>query len=86
VRRLTKTPWFGPKRYVGWGWRVATWQGWVVTAIFAALALVGLAVFTGVARWAAVIVVLVGYFVVILLTGTPPGGPRATNSNGRGSP
>ena len=86
MRRLTRTPWFEPKRYFGWGWRVATWQGWVATAIFAVLFVGALAVFGGVARWVAVAVVLLAYLVVVVLTGTPPGGPRATNSSGRGSP
>ena len=28
---LTKKAWFGPKRYVGWGWTPTRWQGWLVT-------------------------------------------------------
>jgi hypothetical protein len=29
------TPWFA-RRGVGWGYRPATWQGWVLTALFVA--------------------------------------------------
>jgi hypothetical protein len=76
VRRLTKKPWFGPKRYVGWGWRVASWQGWVVTAVMAVLFFLDLALLEGVARWAGLAVVLGLYLLVVVLTGTPPGGRR----------
>ena len=40
---MTNKPkyWFPAKRY-GWGWGPpSVWQGWVVIAVFAALALVG---------------------------------------------
>ena len=30
---LTKKAWFGPK-YLGWGWRPVTWEGWVSTLVF----------------------------------------------------
>ena len=29
-----KRPWFTRKRY-GWGWTPATWQGWLVIAVYA---------------------------------------------------
>ncbi len=37
MRRVTKEPWFGPKR-LGWGWRPITWQGWVLTLLLTLLA------------------------------------------------
>ena len=36
MRRLVRTPWFGDKR-VGFGLSPRTWQGWGLTAGFAAL-------------------------------------------------
>jgi hypothetical protein len=37
--------WFPAKRY-GWGWGLpATWQGWVVLAVFALLVLLGVLLF-----------------------------------------
>ncbi len=33
---LRKKPWFGPKR-IGWGFRPATWQGWLVVAVYVAV-------------------------------------------------
>jgi len=33
MKRLTKKPWFGPK-YLGWGWRPITWEGWLSTLAF----------------------------------------------------
>lgn len=30
---LTKDPWFGPKRVLGWGWTPVSPAGWVVTVI-----------------------------------------------------
>ena len=73
--RLTKEPWFGPKRYVGWGWAPASWQGWLATAMM--LGLVIIAVWTLHSPWgfaiAAVVVVL--FLALASLTGTPPGGP-----------
>lgn len=34
----SRRPWFGPKR-VGWGISPQTWQGWVLTAAFLAVAI-----------------------------------------------
>jgi hypothetical protein len=36
---VTPQPWFGAKR-VGWGLRPVSWQGWALTALYVALALV----------------------------------------------
>jgi hypothetical protein len=35
-----KKPWFGPKRFIGWGASPASWEGWVVTAIYILLVIV----------------------------------------------
>jgi signal transduction histidine kinase len=77
--RRTKTAWFGPKRYLGWGWKITSWRGALTTAVF--IALNGAATF-----WRGpgnrlgflltvhgVLVVL--FLAVIVLTGDPPGGP-----------
>jgi len=71
-RRLTRSPWFGPKRYVGWGWRPCSWQGWLVTVAF--LAGVVAAGVTLHLWWTVPLVV--AYLVVVVLTGDPPGPPR----------
>jgi hypothetical protein len=40
--RLVDKPGFGPRRRLGWGWAPASWQSWIVTAIFlAAIVLCG---------------------------------------------
>lgn len=70
---MTRTPWFGPKRHLGWGWAPCSWQGWLATAVFLG-ALVPLAVLPR--RPWLVAVLVVAYGVVIVATGDPPGGPR----------
>ena len=76
VRRLTREPWFGPKRHVGWGWRVASWQGWLVTLGLAVLVVADLsALGTTAAGYLGLCGLLVAYVVVVVLTGDPPGGP-----------
>ena len=74
--RLTKEPWFGPKRIAGWGWTPISTAGWVVTAVALVLVVVSL---TTLARpWNAlgVIVVALALGGTASLTGTSPGGPR----------
>lgn len=45
-----RTYWFPAKRY-GWGWGFpATWQGWVVIAVYALLAAAGVIVIVPAAR------------------------------------
>jgi hypothetical protein len=75
MRRLTRTAWFGPKRYLGWGWRIASWQGWVVTGVALGLVLDARRLWPSVAL-PMIVVVLVLYLAVVVLTGDPPGGPR----------
>ena len=36
MQRITKKPWFG-KRYLGWGWRPVSIEGWLVTLAFIAI-------------------------------------------------
>lgn len=72
--RRTRRPWFGPKRLLGWGWRVNSWQGRVVTAVL--LGLVVLArTWWGSRAWPVIVGLLAVYLVVILLSGDRPGGP-----------
>ena len=79
--RRTRRPWFGPKRIFGWGWRVTSWQGWVVTAIMLGLILAARAVW-GARAWPAVIVLIAVYLVIVVLTGDPPGGPWSHGRDG----
>jgi hypothetical protein len=70
-RRVTKRPWFGPKK-VGWGLSPVSWPGWLALAIFLAGFAVSLSV------WHATLAAI-GFLVllalVILFTCDPPGGP-----------
>jgi hypothetical protein len=77
VRRITQKPWFGPKRHLGWGWTVQSWQGAVVTVIFVGLVAAALVLVTGPLRFVAAAVALAAFLVVALLTGDPPGGPSS---------
>ena len=74
---VTKRAWFGPKKYIGWGWNVSTWQGVVVTVLAGILIAFSLVVLhrTAAGYFAAVLVVVV-YLGVVVLTGDPPGGPK----------
>jgi hypothetical protein len=73
--RLTRKPWFGPKRLIGWGWAPASWQGWLVMAVFL-VAVAAVAVFlTGTARALAAVALLVILLLTTYLTGEPPGPP-----------
>jgi len=65
--------WFGPRRWLGWGWTPASWEGWAVFVVFAGAA-IGLAA----ARLAPLVSVAVAALLVVCyLKGTPPGGPAA---------
>ena len=76
MQRLTEKPWFGPKRYLGWGWSISSWQGGIVTVSFWMLLIANFIVFhhsfTGYAGALSLIGLLIG---VILVTGDGPGGP-----------
>jgi hypothetical protein len=79
---ITKRPWFGPKRYFGWGWTPISWQGWLVSALFLVAAITCRVHFgTGPAGILAVVVCLFVYLGIIVLTGTKPGGPNANGGS-----
>lgn len=75
VARVTTRAWFGPKKYLGWGWAPQAWQGWVTTAVFLVLAIADMSLISGTGRYVGLVVVLVAFAVVLVLTGDPPGGP-----------
>jgi hypothetical protein len=67
-------PWFGPKTGFGWGWTPVTWQGWALTIVLLA-AVFGLSTFgEGRGRGLMTLGLVAGYMVVVVLTGTKPGG------------
>ena len=75
---ITSRPWFGPKKYIGWGWTAVAWQGWAVVMVFIGASL-GFYLYLGVTASFALaeflcVVALLG---VCILTGTKPGGPRS---------
>jgi len=73
---ITRTPWFGPKKHLGWGWTPITWQGWVVTALFCVLApLVVVRLGPGFPGVCGLILCIAAFLGVCVLTGTKPGGP-----------
>ena len=74
--RLTKEPWFGPKRVTGWGWTPISTGGWVVTGMALVLVVVSLTTLPRPLNALAVIGVAIALAAVAALTGTSPGGPR----------
>jgi len=71
-----KTYWFPAKRY-GWGWGwPATWQGWVVLAVFFVLFAAGVLMFPPKANLAGFLVYVFALaallFVICWLKGEPP--------------
>lgn len=78
-RMITKRPWFGPKRYFGWGWTPVTWEGWAVTAIFLVIVIAGRVHFgAGLPGFVSIFLCLAVYLGIIVLTGTRPGGPNSS--------
>lgn len=77
MKRLTKNPWFAPRKYTGWSWTPITWQGWVATAVY-----MGLLIFVINHLADRGILIVIGGFSVITvifmifayLTGSKPGG------------
>jgi hypothetical protein len=79
VRRLTSKPWFGPKRFLGWGLTIASWQGAVVTITAGALVIASVAILRPLVVGIAVAVAILIVFVYVALrTGDPPGGPTSS--------
>lgn len=73
MRRVTKDPWFGPKRS-GWGWRPLTWQGWLVSLVLALLLVGARRLFGGSATGIVALAALVAAFALVaVLTGGRPG-------------
>lgn len=75
VKRLTKTPWFGPRR-LGWGWRPITWQGWA-TSLFFFVVMASLVAWNDQPDALPIPLLLVAIIFVLTcyLTGGRPGGP-----------
>jgi hypothetical protein len=71
--RVTKKAWFGPKRYLGWGWTPTSWEGWLVIGVFVVLFLPTVIVLQGAVHVVAVTVLVGALLAVCLLTGDPPG-------------
>ncbi|QGF24995.1 hypothetical protein Rai3103_16810 [Raineyella fluvialis] len=75
--RVTRTAWFGPKRYLGWGWSPRTWQGWTIMIIFVAtIILVSAAIRDLTTKIVADGILLAAVVLGAFLTGDGPGGPE----------
>jgi hypothetical protein len=71
--RVTKKPWFGPKRTLGWGWSPSSWEGWLAMGVFVVLVLGSVLLWPGVPGVVAVVVLIGALLALCLLTGDPPG-------------
>ncbi|HET9647530.1 MAG TPA: hypothetical protein VFP34_04780 [Microlunatus sp.] len=69
--RVTRKPWFGPKRYLGWGWTPVSWEGWAAVGVFVTLFLPAVILMQGLEKLTAVVLLLGALLVVCLLTGEP---------------
>ena len=74
MRRITRTAWFGPKRFVGWGWTPTNAWGWFVTLAGIALILPSAFLLHGIAAAVAIVATVALLILVAALTGDPPGG------------
>jgi hypothetical protein len=73
MKRITKKAWFG-KKYIGWGVRPVSLEGWLVTFVFL-IAIVANMTYnhkttTG---YAILAVILIIFFIIARLTGDAPG-------------
>ena len=78
MARVTRTAWFGPKRW-GWGWSPVSWQGWAVTVAFAAVGQVLKNVLPprrATLATLATLALVAAFLGVVVLTGDPPGSRR----------
>ena len=77
MKRLTKKAWFGPKKWIGWGWSPVSWEGWMVILVYIVLAAW---VFPGFSRsetgTGTIIGLTFALIIVVILTGDKPGGPK----------
>jgi hypothetical protein len=71
---VTRRPWFGPKRFIGWGWSIASWEGAVATAIWVLLLAGGIFLWPHAIPIVVVVLILL-YGLLVVLTGGAPGGP-----------
>ena len=75
MARVTKTAWFGPKRW-GWGWSPVAWQGWVVVLVVAVAGQILKNVLPPrKAAWST-LGIAAAFMGVVVLTGDPPGHRR----------
>ncbi len=74
MRRITSKPWFGPRKYIEWGWRVTSWQGAVALLVFVVLLLIDLVyTHTTVRSIVTALALTFSFICIALLTGDPPG-------------
>jgi hypothetical protein len=74
---LGEKVWFEPRRWGGWGWTPASWEGWLVIVIVVAAIVAISAVMKGAGSVAPTFVLIGALLVVCWLKGTSPGGPAA---------
>jgi hypothetical protein len=75
MKRITKKPWFGPRKLFGAGWSPITWQGWTLIVVFIGLDLfaINYLVQYGVMDTILGSLVVIGLLLVsVLLTGDKP--------------
>ena len=73
MKRITRKPWFG-RKYIGWGLRPTSPEGWLVTLIFLILFVLDLVYLRGNLSSVVLALLLVATFIVVaLLTGDKPG-------------
>ena len=74
MKRMTRTPWFGPKRrMIGWGWTPTSWQGFVVLIVFLILMLGSVLLWHGWGAGIAVPLLIAALLGTAVVTGDPPG-------------
>lgn len=76
MRRLVRDPWFGPRRFPGWGWTPLTWQGWTVSGVFLVAVVLCGEFIRGIPKAIAIAGLVVLLLAICLLTGTRPGWRR----------
>ncbi len=76
MKPLTKTPWFGPKRLIGWGLSPRTWQGGIVMIVFIAAVMLSIYLAKNLlVKFIVLGILVVLFIIVVLLTGGKPGRP-----------